>query len=266
MKKNRILIISIVLAIALVACPIEATRNITAGIGFILGAVSVAWLGVRQRKGAQNEYEDTVRRYTDTTMMKVVWIEEAVDERWEQQEDGSEQLRRETVYLPTYEYTVNGRTYRYASRQTLSSKRELGRQVVGYYDPNRPDRITENKPRKPVLDGLLPVCRIPALVRYHVLCRYAFRFLILRTHAGSQQAHFSQKTCIRSVCCKKQDMATILFISKRAVRALSAFTNPRLNQSAPPVKRWCAFWCCGKINNKGSRQGLCAPSGCFCRC
>ena len=72
------------------ACPIESTRNITAGIGFILGAVSVAWLGVRQRKGAQKEYEDTVRRYTGTTMMKVVWIEESVNERWEQQEDGSE--------------------------------------------------------------------------------------------------------------------------------------------------------------------------------
>lgn len=158
MKKNRILIISIALAIALVACPLEATRNITAGIGFILGGVSVAWLGVRRRKGAQKEYEDTVRRYTGTTMMKVVWIEESVDERWEQQEDGSEQLRRETVYLPTYEYTVNGRTYRYASRQTLSSKRELGRQVVGYYDPNRPDRITENKPRKPVLVGRASSC------------------------------------------------------------------------------------------------------------
>ncbi|MDY4773147.1 MAG: hypothetical protein SO256_05315, partial [Gemmiger sp.] len=39
-----------------------------------------------------------------------------------------------------------------------------------------------------------------------------------------------------------------------------------LNQSAPPVKRWCDFWCYGKINNKGSRQGLCAPGGCFCRC
>ena len=110
MKKNRILIISIVLAIALVACPIESTRNITAGIGFLLGAVSVAWLGLRRRKGARQEYEDTVRRYTGTTMMKVVWIEESVHERWEQQEDGSEQLRRETVYLPTYEYTVNGKT------------------------------------------------------------------------------------------------------------------------------------------------------------
>ena len=155
MKKNRILIISIALAIALVACPIEATRNITAGIGFILGGVSVAWLGVRRRKGAQKEYEDDVRRYTGTTMMKVVWIEESADERWEHQKDGSDRLRRETVYLPTYEYAVNGRTYQYASRQTLSSKRDLGRQVVGYYDPDRPDHITENRPRKPVLGGFL---------------------------------------------------------------------------------------------------------------
>ena len=51
-------------------------------------------------------------------------------------------------------HTVNGKTYRYASRQTVSGKRELGRQVVGYYDPTRPDRITENKPRKPVLGGM----------------------------------------------------------------------------------------------------------------
>lgn len=50
MKKIRILIISIVLAIAFVACPIESTRNITAGIGFILGAVSVAWLGYASGK------------------------------------------------------------------------------------------------------------------------------------------------------------------------------------------------------------------------
>lgn len=213
MKKNRILIISIVLAIALVACPIESTRNITAGIGFILGAVSVAWLGVRQRKGARQEYEDTVRRYTGTTMMKVVWIEESVNERWEQQEDGSEQLRRETVYLPTYEYTVNGKTYRYASRQTVSGKRELGRQVVGYYDPTRPDRITENKAAKACFgwDVLLYVCRIPALVRYHVPCRYAFHFLILRTHAEPQQAHFSPKKLVCTACAAtKQDKSKIL--------------------------------------------------------
>ena len=155
MKSIKVIVIGFILAVALVACPVEYTRNITAGIGFILGAVLAAWLGVRQRKGARKEYEDDVRRYTGTTMMKVVWIEESVDERWEHQEDGSDQLRRETVYLPTYEYTVNGRTYRYASRQTLSSKRELGRQVVGYYDPKQPDRITENRPRKPVFGGFL---------------------------------------------------------------------------------------------------------------
>ena len=155
MKSIKVIVIGLILAVALVACPIEYTRNITAGTGFILGAVLVAWLGVRQRKGARKEYEDAVRRYTGTTMMKVVWIEESVDERWEPQEDGSDQLRRETSYLPTYEYTVNGRTYRYASRQSLSGKRDLGRQVIGYYDPAKPECITENKPRKPILGGFL---------------------------------------------------------------------------------------------------------------
>ena len=154
MKSIKVIVIGFILAVALVAWPVEYTRNITAGIGFILGAVLVAWLGVRQRKGARKEYEDAVRRYTGTTMMKVVWIEESVDERWEHQEDGSDRLRRETDYLPTYEYTVNGKTYRYSSRQSLSGKRDLGRQVVGYYDPRQPDRITENRPRRPVLGGI----------------------------------------------------------------------------------------------------------------
>ena len=153
MKSMKVIVIGFIFAVVLVAWPVEYTRYITAGTGFVLGAVLVAWLGVRQRKGAWKGYEDDVRRYTGTTMMKVVWIEESVDERWEHQEDGSDQLRRETVYLPTYEYTVNGRTYRYASRQTLSGKRELGRQVVGYYDPKQPDRITEDRPRKPVFGG-----------------------------------------------------------------------------------------------------------------
>ena len=155
MKSIKVIVIGFIVAVALVAWPVEYTRDITAGIGFILGAVLVAWLGVRQRKGARKEYEDDVRRYTGTTMMKVVWIEESIDERWEPQEDGSNRLRRETDYLPTYEYTANGRTYRYASRQTLSRKRELGRQVVGYYDPAKPECITENRPRKPVLGGFL---------------------------------------------------------------------------------------------------------------
>ena len=153
MKSIRVIVIGFILAIALVAFPVEYTRNITAGTGFVLGAVLVAWLGIRQRKGAWNGYEDDVQRYTGTTMMKVVWIDESVDERWEHQEDGSDRLRRETVYLPTYEYTVNGRTYRYLSRQTVSGRWELGRQVPGYYDPKQPDRITENRPRRPVFSG-----------------------------------------------------------------------------------------------------------------
>ena len=155
MKSIKVIVIGFILAIALVVWPVEYMQYITAGIGFLLAAVLMAWLGVHRRKSAQKEYEDDVRRYTGTTMMKVVWIEEAADDRLEHQKDGSDRLRRETVYLPTYEYAVNGRTYQYASRQALSSKRDLGRQVVGYYDPDRPDHITENRPRKPVLGGFL---------------------------------------------------------------------------------------------------------------
>ena len=121
-------------------------QYITAGIGFLLAAVLMAWLGVHRRKSAQKEYEDDVRRYTGTTMMKVVWIEESADERWEHQKDGSDRLRRETVYLPTYEYAVNGRTYQYASRQALSSKRDLGRQVVAITIPIGPTTLRKTAP------------------------------------------------------------------------------------------------------------------------
>ena len=134
MKHIKIIVIGSVLAIALVACPIEYTRDITAGTGFLIGAVLTGWLGVRRQKGAQEEYASDVRRYTARTMMKLV--------------------RRERVYQPTYEYTVNGKTYQYLSRQPLPSKQDLGRQVVGYYDPHQPDRITENRPRKPVFSGV----------------------------------------------------------------------------------------------------------------
>lgn len=155
MKSIKVIVIGFIFAVALVAWPAGYMQYITAGIGFLLAAVLMAWLGVRRRKSAQKEYEDEMRRYTAHTMMKIVRIEESVEERWEHQEDGSDQLRRETVYLPTYEYAVNGRTYQYASHQGLSSKRDLGRQVVGYYDPDQPDHITENRPRKPVLGGFL---------------------------------------------------------------------------------------------------------------
>lgn len=155
MKSIKVIVIGFIFAVALVAWPAGYMQYITAGIGFLLAAVLMAWLGVRRRKSARKEYEDDVRRYTGTTMMKVVWIEDSVVERWEHQEDGSDRLRRETYYLPTYEYTVNGTTYRYSSRQSLSGKRDLGRQVMGYYDPAKPERITENRPRKPVLGGFL---------------------------------------------------------------------------------------------------------------
>ena len=153
MKSIKVIVIGFILAVALAAWPAGYMQYITAGIGFLLAAVLMAWLGVRRRKSAQKEYEDDVRRYTGTTMMKVVWIEESADERWAHQKDGSDRLRRETYYLPTYEYTVNGTTYRYSSRQSLSGKRDLGRQVVGYYDPAKPECITENRPRKPVFGG-----------------------------------------------------------------------------------------------------------------
>ena len=39
--------------------------------------------------------------------------------------------------------------------QSVSGKRDVGKQVVGYYMPDRPDLITENRPRKPVFGGFL---------------------------------------------------------------------------------------------------------------
>lgn len=117
-------------------------------------------------------------------MMKVVEIKESVLEMWVHQEDGSDQLIRETVYLPTYEYTVNGRTYQYSSRQSLSGRWELGRQVVGYYDPRQPDRITGKQAAKACFgwDRFLRFCRVPALVRHHDIHRPSRHFLIPNIH------------------------------------------------------------------------------------
>ena len=113
----------------------------------------MVWLGLRSRKSAIAGYEDDKQRYTATATMTVTDIRQEDVERWEEQEDGTSRLMRYLVYLPTYEYTVNGTTYRYSSRQSLSGKRDLGRQVVGYYDPAKPECITENRPRKPVFGG-----------------------------------------------------------------------------------------------------------------
>lgn len=153
MKNIKIMVIGFILVLVLVAWPREYTENITSGLGLILASVLVAWLGIRHRKSTQCDNKDDLQRYTASTMMKVVEIKESVLEMWEHQDDGSDQLSRTPTYLPTYEYTVNGKTYHYHSRQSLSSKRDLGRQVVGYYDPNQPDCITEDRPRKSLLGG-----------------------------------------------------------------------------------------------------------------
>ena len=42
MKSIKVIVIGFILAIALVAWPVEYTRNITAGTGFLLGGVKAA--------------------------------------------------------------------------------------------------------------------------------------------------------------------------------------------------------------------------------
>ena len=137
MKRVKILVCGFSLAIALVVLPFPYIDDITSGLGFSIAAVLFAWLGILERRGAKNGYKRDVRLYSASTMMKVVHVEESEYDRGEDQPDGSSKLRREKVYLPTYEYSVNGK------------------QVVGYYKPDRPDLITENRPRKPVFGGFL---------------------------------------------------------------------------------------------------------------
>ena len=117
-----------------------------------VGALMV-WLGLRNRKGAIKAYEDDRQRYTGTVTMTVVDLREEDVERWEDQEDGTSRLARYVVYLPTYEYTVAGKTYTYFSRQDFGSGKGIGRQVTGYYDPTDPNLISENRPARPILSG-----------------------------------------------------------------------------------------------------------------
>lgn len=77
------------------------------------------WLGLRNRKGAIKAYEDDKQRYTGTATMTVVDLREENVERWEDQEDGTSRLARYTVHLPTYEYTVDGKTYTYSKTLTV---------------------------------------------------------------------------------------------------------------------------------------------------
>ena len=75
-------------------------EDILWGLGLTLAAIPLAWLGIRFRRIAQKAYADDVKRYSASTMMKVVSITESVMETWENQDDGSSRLRREKVYLP----------------------------------------------------------------------------------------------------------------------------------------------------------------------
>lgn len=121
----------------------------------LLLAALLLYLGIRSRKSAYQGYQDDLQRYTATTTMTITHVEKRVTERWEDRDDGSREIVYDTDYLPTYEYSVDGKTYRYASCQSTYGPKALGKQVPGYYDPKNPESITENKPRKPILGGFL---------------------------------------------------------------------------------------------------------------
>ena len=127
--------------------------NVTIAVLLILGAALVVWLGIRSRRRAFSQFEEDRKRYTGVTSMEIVALEKSETDRWEDTEDGGSELRHETYYLPTYEYTVDGKTYRYSSNQDYGSSKGVGRHVPGYYDPANPSVITENPIRKPVLGG-----------------------------------------------------------------------------------------------------------------
>lgn len=121
----------------------------------LLAAALLFYLGIRSRKKAYADYQDDLRHYTATTTMTITNVEKRGTERWEDRDDGSREIVYDTSYLPTYEYTVNGKTYHYASCQSTYGPKALGRQVTGYYDPKNPGSITESKPQKPILGGFL---------------------------------------------------------------------------------------------------------------
>lgn len=121
----------------------------------LLAAALLLYLGIRSRKSAYQGYQDDLLRYTATTTMTITNVEKRITERWEDRDDGSREIVYDTDYLPTYEYTVDGKTYQYLSRQSTYGPKAVGKQVPGYYDPKNPESITENKPQKPVLGGVL---------------------------------------------------------------------------------------------------------------
>ena len=124
-------------------------------IVLLLLAALLIYLGIRSRKNAYLSYQDDLQRYTAATPMTITSVEKRVTERWEDRDDGNQELVTDIAYLPTYEYSVDGKTYHYPSRQSTFGPKAVGKQVTGYYDPKHPESITENKPQKPVLGGFL---------------------------------------------------------------------------------------------------------------
>lgn len=148
--------------------------DLVLGIVFLLIAALLLYLGIRSRKSAYQGYQDDLQRYTAATTMTITHVEKQVTERWEDRDDGSREIVYDTDYLPTYEYTVGGKTYRYASRQTTYGSKALGMQVPGYYDPKNPESITENKPRKPILGGFLFFLMAAILAVYGLVLLYNY--------------------------------------------------------------------------------------------
>lgn len=130
-------------------------QNILLGVGMILIAVLLVWLGIRQRRSAYEDYRNNCKQYTAKTTMKIVHVEKGVWEHWVEQEDGGQALMRETYYKPTYEYTVDGKTYRRGGENEFSNCGGVGREVTGYYDPANPENIMRGRPIRPILAGFI---------------------------------------------------------------------------------------------------------------
>lgn len=129
--------------------------NFLWGVIIVLLAALFVLIAVLQRKHAKKDYERAAQLYRAKTSMKIVDIEEASMETWENEKGGGTRRGKDKIYLPTYEYTVDGKTYRYKSRVSVSSRRDAGRSVTGYYNPENPELITEEKPRRNLFTGFL---------------------------------------------------------------------------------------------------------------
>ena len=123
------------------------------GLLMIAAAILLVWLGIRRRKRAYEDYQTDSRVYTAETPMKIVSLDKQFAEIWEDLPDGNRELRYYTEYVPTYEYTVGGTTYRFTGSKVSQTDNGVGSTVTGYYDPRNPNNITEFKPGKPILGG-----------------------------------------------------------------------------------------------------------------